>query len=47
MKLFRYLAVIAGILSLTAGMAWAGSTTRVGTSGASELRMQVGARSIA
>jgi hypothetical protein len=47
MKLFRYLAVTAGILSLTAGMAWAGSTTRIGTSGASELRMQVGARSIA
>ena len=47
MKLFRYLAAAAAALSLTAGLAWAGSTTRVGTSGAPELRMPVGARSIA
>jgi hypothetical protein len=47
MKLFGYLAAAATALCLTAGLAWAGSTTRIGTSGASELRMQVGARSIA
>lgn len=47
MKLFRYLAAAVAGLCLTAGFASAGTTNRVGTSGASELRMMVGARSIA
>lgn len=47
MKRFQHLAVAAAAVCLTAGLAWAGSTTRTGTSGASELRMAVGARSIA
>ncbi|MGH7742208.1 MAG: PorV/PorQ family protein [Candidatus Eiseniibacteriota bacterium] len=47
MKLFRDLGVAVASLCLTAGLAWGGTTARVGTSGASELRMPVGARSIA
>jgi hypothetical protein len=47
MKAFRYVVVAAAAMCLTAGLAWAGSTGRIGTSGASELRLPVGARSIA
>jgi hypothetical protein len=47
MKAFRMITVALAALSVTAALASAGSNGRVGTSGASELRLPVGARSIA
>src|SRR6185436_7019197 len=42
--IWKYLA--AGLLMLQAGAAWAGSETRIGTGGGSELRLPVGARTV-
>lgn len=39
-------AVAAGLLLIQAGTAWAGSETRIGTGGGSELRLPVGARTM-
>jgi hypothetical protein len=47
MRFLRHFAVVVAALTLAAGAAWAGSTNRLGTSGAVELRLPVGARSIA
>ena len=47
MKALRNFVAAAAALSLTAGLVSAGTNGRVGTSGASELRLPVGARSIA
>lgn len=47
MKAFRILGVAVAILILAAGPSWAGSLGRIGTAGAPELRLPVGARSIA
>ena len=47
MKGYRILGVAVAILALSSVLAWAGSSGRVGTSGAPELRLQVGARGVA
>lgn len=47
MKGYRILGMAAAVLMLGAGLAWAGSSGRTGTSGAPELRLAVGARSVA
>lgn len=47
MKGYRILGMVVTILVLGAGLAWAGSSGRLGTSGAPELRLPVGARSVA
>jgi hypothetical protein len=47
MKAFRILGVALAILTLITGPVWAGSLGRIGTAGAPELRLPVGARSIA
>jgi len=47
MKANRSLGMALAILMFTAGAAWAGSDERVGTGGAPELRLPVGARSTA
>src|SRR5215470_1840001 len=47
MKANRSLGMALAILVFTAGAAWAGSDERVGTGGAPELRLPVGARSTA
>src|SRR5437870_250601 len=43
----RYSVIALAVLALAAGSAWAGSPDRVGTGGAPELRLPVGAHSIA
>src|SRR5580765_540718 len=47
MRAFRYVAVAVATVCLAAGPAWSGSSGRLGTSGAEELRLTVGARSVA
>lgn len=47
MKARRFVMVLAGILLAAASSAWAGGTDRVGTAGAQELRIPVGAASVA
>ena len=47
MQVNRLLGMAVAILTLSAGFAWAGSEERQGTGGAPELRLPVGARSVA
>ena len=46
MKARFWKTALAGLLILQAGSAWAGSETRIGTGGGSELRLPVGARTV-
>ena len=47
MQATRNVGAAVAVLLLTSGLAWAGSENRLGTSGAAELRLPVGARTVA